>query len=62
MRGPHILKVNPMRDQFIIAINATGLSNREIAKRAGLNTTTVNNLLNQVHSGHIDTWYRILDA
>jgi hypothetical protein len=60
--GPIALDDNPVRDQFVRAVKDTNLPHHEIARRSGVGLVTIKRLLNQEHSGHLDTWFRILNA
>lgn len=51
-----------LRTMMTKAVHDSGLSHAEIARRAGLDRTTVSSIMNGRRSGLVDTWDLILIA
>lgn len=53
---------SPLRQMFVKALLETGLSNRQIARRAGVHHSAVSHLINGSREGRIETWELLLQA
>lgn len=51
-----------LRTLMLTAVSDSGLSHTEIARRAGLDRTTVSSVMSGRRAGTIDTWDLILTA
>ena len=49
-----------LRSRLVDAVNSTNLSHAEIARRSGVNRSTVSNVLNGRREGLFQTWDAIL--
>lgn len=51
-----------LRDVMVNAVTDSGLTHAEIARRAGLDRTTVSSVMSGRRAGTVDTWDLILTA